>query len=147
MAVGSLGLLPALIALIVMLGRLDDVARLMAFVFPNLPAGSVIVAPPLPMAWTGLPVLLAQRGWEAPRADFAYVSVFFIGLTVVSIIPSLLIFVGALQMRRLRLYGLAMIAAIMAMLPCTAGWFIGLPMGIWALVVLLRPDVREAFDT
>src|SRR5262249_34964754 len=37
-------------------------------------------------------------------------------------------------------------AAILAMLPCTPACFVGLPMGIWALFVLLDPKVRAAFE-
>jgi hypothetical protein len=63
-------------------------------------------------------------------------------------IPSLLILAGGWQMLRLETYGLALIAAIMALIPiCTLGWLLGLPMGIWALAVLSRRDVREAFGS
>ena len=54
---------------------------------------------------------------------------------------------GALKMKALQSYGLAMTAAIVAMLPCTSGWccLLGLPLGIWALVVLMNNDVKAAF--
>jgi len=38
---------------------------------------------------------------------------------------------------------LGVIAAIMAMLPCSPGFLVGLPIGIWALVALNDPDVRR----
>jgi hypothetical protein len=35
----------------------------------------------------------------------------------------------------------------MALIPCLGPCYIlGIPAGIWALVVLARPEVREAFD-
>jgi hypothetical protein len=67
-------------------------------------------------------------------------------LLILTLVPSLLILVGGWQMRRLESYGLAMIAAIMALIPiCTLGFALGIPMGIWALAVLSKRDVREAF--
>lgn len=52
---------------------------------------------------------------------------------------------GALKMKSLQSYGLAMTAAIIVMLPCSCCCLIGLPVGIWALVVLLNADVKAAF--
>jgi predicted Zn finger-like uncharacterized protein len=56
-----------------------------------------------------------------------------------------LILYGAHKMKTLENYGLAMAASIVAMLPCNGCCILGLPFGIWALVVLNRPDVRDAF--
>jgi serine/threonine protein kinase len=51
---------------------------------------------------------------------------------------------AALRMVRLEAFGAAIAASIFAML-ITPGNLIGFPIGIWALVVLSRPEVREAF--
>lgn len=55
---------------------------------------------------------------------------------------------GGIKMKNLQSYGLAMAATIIAMLPCTVGWccVLGLPLGIWALVVLMKPEVKAAFQ-
>jgi hypothetical protein len=53
--------------------------------------------------------------------------------------------VGAIRMRRLRGYPWAGTAAILAMIPWSPGWLIGLPFGIWATHVLGMPEVAEAF--
>ena len=53
-----------------------------------------------------------------------------------------LITVGSLKMKRLESYGWAMTASIVAI----CGGAIGLPFGIWALVVLIRPEVKAAFS-
>jgi hypothetical protein len=59
---------------------------------------------------------------------------------------SVLILIGALKMRSLRSYEFSMTAAIVAMLPCvTSCCLIGLPFGIWALVVMSRPEVKSQF--
>ena len=52
---------------------------------------------------------------------------------------------GALKMKALESYGLAVASAIIVMLPCSCCCLIGLPIGIWALVVLLGADVKAAF--
>lgn len=39
-----------------------------------------------------------------------------------------------------------MTSAILALLPCSLVCIIGIPVGVWALVVLLNPEVREAFS-
>ncbi|MCX6898441.1 MAG: protein kinase [Verrucomicrobia bacterium] len=59
------------------------------------------------------------------------------------VLSSLMIF-SALKMKRLEGYGWAVAAAILAIL-VSPGNIIGLPLGIWALVVLARPEVRAAF--
>ena len=56
------------------------------------------------------------------------------------------VLVGAIKMLRLRAYGLAMAACIVAMLPCQCCCILGLPFGIWGLVVLSKPDVKKAFQ-
>ena len=67
-----------------------------------------------------------------------------IGYSVVmfKIVPALLILFGAVQMMQIRSYAWAIAAAIVAIISCS---LIGFPIGIWALVVLLRADVRETF--
>jgi hypothetical protein len=53
---------------------------------------------------------------------------------------------GALQMRKVQNIGLAYTAAIISCIPCCSGCYIvGIPFGIWALIVLNRPEVRSAF--
>ncbi|HEX4644056.1 MAG TPA: DUF4339 domain-containing protein [Verrucomicrobiae bacterium] len=57
-----------------------------------------------------------------------------------------LIFYGALQMQKLTNHGLCMTASIVAMIPCLSPCCcIGLPIGIWALVVLSQADVKSSF--
>jgi hypothetical protein len=53
--------------------------------------------------------------------------------------------VGAVQMLRLRSYRLCLAAALVAALPWSPAWPLGLTVGIWAVVVLGRRDVMLAF--
>jgi len=59
---------------------------------------------------------------------------------------SCVVVAGGLRMLQLRNYGLCIVAAILAILPCLLPCCcVGLPIGIWTLVVLMRPEVKAAF--
>jgi GYF domain 2 len=67
-------------------------------------------------------------------------------MSIIAILMSVVILLGALKMKKLESYGLAMTASILAMIPCLSPCcVIGLPIGIWALVVLSKPEVKSAF--
>lgn len=62
-------------------------------------------------------------------------------------LSSIVILWGGIWMKNLRSYGLAMAASILAMVPCFSPCcLLGLPIGIWALVVLSEPGVKAAFS-
>jgi hypothetical protein len=66
--------------------------------------------------------------------------------TAVLIVPmSALMMTGAVLMRRLCCFPLVATAAIVAMVPWSAGWVIGLVFGILTCKVLGKPEVAEAF--
>jgi hypothetical protein len=69
------------------------------------------------------------------------------GIAIVGVVCGLVILYGGVKMRSLQSYGLCMTASILAMIPCTSSvcCLIGLPIGIWALVVLSKPEVKSAF--
>ena len=51
------------------------------------------------------------------------------------------------HMGRLRNYGLAISGSVLAIVPCVSPCcIVGIPFGIWALVVLLKPGVKASFD-
>ena len=65
---------------------------------------------------------------------------------VIGIIAGIVILYGGLQMKKLENYSMAMAASIVAMIPCISPCcLIGLPIGIWALIVLSKPEVKSAF--
>jgi hypothetical protein len=62
------------------------------------------------------------------------------------IVMDTLAIVGAISMLRVSSFGLAMTGAIVSSIPCASPCcFLGIPFGIWALVVLNDADVRAAF--
>jgi hypothetical protein len=70
----------------------------------------------------------------------AALDVVWLGLSVV-------VLIGGLQMLQLQRYTFCLCTAILAMLPCISPCCcIGLPAGIWALVILAKPEVRSAFN-
>jgi hypothetical protein len=67
-------------------------------------------------------------------------------LGAVGAVLSIIIILGALGMMKAKNYGLALTASILALIPVTnCCCFVATPFGIWALIVLLNPDVKAAF--
>ena len=66
------------------------------------------------------------------------------GLLALIVAP--VIIYGAIQMMKGKKYGFAKASAILAIIPFTSCCFlIGIPIGIWALIVLSKPDVKAFF--
>jgi uncharacterized protein DUF4339 len=62
---------------------------------------------------------------------------------------SALIFVGAKKMKSLQSYEFALAAATLSLVPCLTpccGYLLGIAFGIWALVVLRKPEVKSHFS-
>lgn len=64
---------------------------------------------------------------------------------VIYLTLSVLILVAAVKMRRLESHILCLIGCAAAMVPLFAPCCVGLPFGIWALVVLLSSEVKSSF--
>ena len=65
---------------------------------------------------------------------------------IFGLIVAVVILIGAMKMKKLESYAFAMAAAIIAMVPCISPCcLLGLPFGIWALVVLGDGSVKAAF--
>ena len=93
---------------------------------------------------TGIESVTAHRYIEE-YADLAEgaagVAVCFVGLLVAGFI-----IYASLKMKELTQWGLCIAASIIAMIPCISPCcIVGLPIGIWCLVVLTKPEVRDAF--
>jgi hypothetical protein len=68
-------------------------------------------------------------------------------LAAIGIAGSLFVIYAMLEMRKARRFPIAVAGAILAMVPVgSLCCFLGLPLGIWALVVLFDAEVRAAFD-
>jgi predicted Zn finger-like uncharacterized protein len=99
---------------------------------------------------------LFSVGTNAPgprKSEPGYVLGYSLGMAMVSCGPFLpgiiicfIMWAGAIKMKRLQSFGLAMTACILAMIPCNCCFILGIPFGIWGLVILNKPAVKEAFS-
>jgi hypothetical protein len=91
---------------------------------------------------------MQQAGWTGRRVlDFCFYT--GVGGGAVAAFFALLTVLGGIRMLALKSYGLAVTAAVVTAIPCispSACCLLGEGIGIWALVVLLSPDVRSAFQ-
>jgi hypothetical protein len=78
--------------------------------------------------------------FESPAAPASY---------ALSGVFAVLIIVGGVKLMNLSGVAFPVTGSILAMIPCTSSCccLIGLPAGIWALVVLSRPEVKAAIAT
>ncbi len=64
-----------------------------------------------------------------------------------SLTMGVLITLGAMKMKNLQNYTFAYTISILAMIPCLSPCcLLGLPFGIWALVVLNKPEIKSQFN-
>ena len=94
--------------------------------------------------------IVSQVG--VPDADEQQVFEFFAQATtgvcqsVIGIVVAIVILLGAQKMKQLEAYGFALTSAILAMIPCISPCcLVGLPYGIWSIVVLSESQVKHAF--
>lgn len=62
------------------------------------------------------------------------------------VILNIVIMIGAIQMLRFKMWGYSLTASILAMLNFgTCCCVLGLPVGIWSIIVLSQPHVKKSF--
>jgi len=67
-------------------------------------------------------------------------------MNLLVVVTSAITILGGIRMMQQRSHGLVMAGVILAMLPCFSGCCcLGIPFGIWALVVLNKPEVKASF--
>lgn len=120
---------PALALMIV--AGLGVLIRLLVLLVRTLGFGAAMLA--MPQARGGEIVALTAVGVGA-------------ALTFVAVAANAFVVFGAMKMRNLRAYPLALAAAIVSMVPCSCCFLPSLVVGIWALVVLLDKNVQAAFQ-
>ncbi len=71
---------------------------------------------------------------------------FYLGWGGLMALIAVLTLFGSIRMLSLHSYGLGMFGAVLTAIPCvTPCCLIGQIAGIWAIIVLMNPDVRRAF--
>ena len=123
---GALNVLLAVYALVKDLFFPDNVEQLLAQM------------PPMPDPETQKMVVSMLHVMTGPLA---------VGSHLVALLLSVVVLVGSVRMLQLRNYEFAFVAAILAMVPCvTPCCLLGLPFGIWAVVVMRKPGVKAHFN-
>ncbi len=117
------------------------------------PAIGLIVAGSVGIAF---PVLSLVPLLGVGMANATSDSTFLLGFGLIgqglSLLWGIAVLAGGLRMMKLKNYGLCLAITFFTLLPvpciggcCSVQWLLGLGFGIWALVILCRLDVREAF--
>ena len=125
----------------------------------SLPAIFLLILAPLSIPLAGLDFYgrMLAKPEEIPFVDqndpaaveqAAMGNKIFAGVDILHIVLQVVVIFGALQMKSLSSRSMAMTAAIIACIPCLSPACIcGIPLGIWALVVMNDPIVQQAFDS
>jgi ABC-type proline/glycine betaine transport system permease subunit len=71
---------------------------------------------------------------------------FWTASALVGVLIAVFLIYASIKMKELNQWGICMAASILAMIPCISPCcIVGLPIGIWCLTVLTKPDVKAAF--
>ena len=116
----------------------------------SAPAIGLIVTGALNAVFTVIGLLFIALGGASaindPQARDALPGLgVMVGASVVQLVLGGLVIYAGVQMRKVQSWGLAVAGSIVAMLPCLPCCLVGLPIGIWALIVLFDNDVKQAF--
>jgi hypothetical protein len=82
-----------------------------------------------------------RRSWQYGQDAAVFLE--FVCLATTSVAVYLPVFLAGLSLPNGRGYSLGITAAVLAMLPCSPGCLMGVPVGIWALLVLTNEDVKR----
>ena len=83
---------------------------------------------------------------DAERIGYMTSTVVTYAMSLLSLLLAPVIIYGAVKMMNAKNYRAARIASILVIIPFTSCCFlVGIPMGIWALVILGKPEVKAAF--
>jgi len=101
------------------------------------------------MTWGVAPRLPAVPGLPPEMLKVLVMLSGPVGLVIrlVALVIGILMLAGAIKMLRFSNRGLAITAAILAIIPCFHGCcLVSLPFGVWALVVLCKDEVKSHFS-
>lgn len=118
----------------------------------NGPAIALMITAGLGGAWCllwGVIQILALVGALADgNGEQAFGHAFWIVQTVLGLAGAAFIWWAVSKMRELEKHQMCIFASIVAMIPCISPCCIaGLPIGIWSLMTLNKPEVKDAFTS
>lgn len=90
-----------------------------------------------------IPVIIDQPGATQGAVIGAYIGA---GVDVLAIVCQIVVIIGAIGMLKVKSYNMAMTASVISVVPClSACCVVGMPFGIWAIVILNDSTVKAAF--
>jgi hypothetical protein len=87
---------------------------------------------------------MRKAGWDGSTIQF-YTTFVLFGLGVLTALMGIFVLIGGSAMLRSRGYFGAVFGSLVALISPGGGCLLGLIAGIWALVVLRNPEVRQTF--
>jgi hypothetical protein len=89
---------------------------------------------------------MSFRGMGNDQMMTMFTGTIGIVFNLIGVAIGVLILFGAMKMKKLESHSWGMASSILALVPCISPCcLVGLPVGIWALVVLSDADVKAAF--
>ncbi len=86
-------------------------------------------------------------GQFQPPAGFMPQLAFRLAWGILILASNVIILIAGINMLGLRRYDTCRLGATLAFIPCIGPcYLLGIPFGVWAAVVLNKPEVRDAFD-
>ncbi len=84
---------------------------------------------------------------QGEKVDAVAEGGFLVVLCVAGLMIDAVIVIGASKMMKLESYSFAVAAALLSIIPCLSSpcFILGMPFGLWALIVLMDPGVKAAF--
>jgi len=89
--------------------------------------------------------IIEDAGAEVPRELLSPTSPLNLAMYGFGLLLSIGTILGGWSMLQRSSWPLALVGAICAILPCMSCCCLSTPFGIWALIVLLRPEVKQAW--
>ena len=68
-----------------------------------------------------------------------------LGTNAFGLLASCFFIFGGLKMKNLESWTLSMCACVLALIPCFGCCLVGIPAGVWGLIVLMNDEVKESF--
>jgi len=109
------------------------------------PALALMIVKSLTMLFLCLTLMGGLAAMGGGRGNDPFVGLLQVSYALLGVVFDLCIIYGAWQMKELDSHGWAMTACIMAVIPFGGCCLLSIPFGIWGLVVLNDPEVRQAF--
>ena len=95
---------------------------------------------------TGIDLASANLGPSEEALASAMSGTAAVVFAVVGLLTAAFIVYGSLKMKELESHSLSVAAAVVALIPCVSPCcLLGLPVGIWSLVLLVKPEIKAAF--